>query len=84
MGHAEIENLTPFAFETALAADEDGRLLYVPIVKATYALQPDCSLAIAEKQLPVNLGGELWGEPGISSYKYEPECAFMKPPLTWS
>jgi hypothetical protein len=78
VGHAKIENLTPFAFETVVAADEDGRLLYVPVVKATYALQPDGSLKIAEKQLPVNVGGELWGEPGISSYKYEPECAFTK------
>src|SRR5690349_2773922 len=58
--------------------DENGRMLYIPIVKATYALQSDGSLRIAEKQLPVNLAGELYGEPGKSSYKYEPECAFGK------
>ena len=27
----------------------------------------------------VSLAGQLWGEPGKSSYKYEPECAFIKP-----
>jgi len=79
MGHAEVENRTPFAVEGSFAADEQGCPLFVLIVKATYSLQPDCSLAIAEKQLPVNLAGELWGEPGMSSYKYEPESAFIKP-----
>ena len=79
MGHPKIENLTPFAFEAAIATDEEGRMLYVPIVKATYRLEPDGSLKIAEKQLPVNLVGQLWGEPGKSSFKYEPECAFVKP-----
>jgi hypothetical protein len=79
VSHADIENLTPFAFEAAIAADEDGRLLYVPIVKATYEVRSGSPLLMAERQLPVNLDGELWGEPGKSSYKYEPECAFTKP-----
>ncbi len=64
MGHAKVENLTPFSFETAVASDEDGHVVYVPIVKATYALEPDGSLVIVDQQLPVNFSGELWGEPG--------------------
>ena len=79
MGHPAVENLTPFTFEMAFAADESGRSQFVPTVKAAYVLQPDSSVMIAAKQLPVNLAGELWGEPGKSSYKYEPECAFKKP-----
>src|ERR1035438_5423849 len=79
MGHAEIENRTPFAFEASIAADEEGCPLLVPIVKATYAIQRDSSLTVAEKQMPVTLAGQLYGKPGVSSYKYEPECAFMKP-----
>jgi hypothetical protein len=77
--HPEISNKTPFAFETAFAAAEDGTPLFVPIVEAAYVLQPDDSLFIAEKQVPVSVAGEAWGEPGKSSYKYEPQTAFVKP-----
>jgi hypothetical protein len=79
MGHAKIENLTPFAVEMAFPPDEDARPLFVPIVKATYTFPADASLRIADKQLPIILAGELWGEPGKSSYKYEPEGTFTKP-----
>src|SRR5579871_3194472 len=79
MGHAELENRTPFVVEGSFAADEDGRPLFVPVRKATYALQGNSELAVADKQIPVTFAGELWGEPGKSSYKYEPEGAFTKP-----
>ena len=78
MGHAEIVNRTPFAFEASIAADEEGCPLLVPIVKATYAIQRDASVTLAEKQMPVTLVGKLYGKPGVSSYQYEPECAFIK------
>jgi hypothetical protein len=79
MGHAEIVNTTPFAFEASIAADEGGCPLLVPIIKASYAIERDGSLAVAQKQMPVTFAGQLYGKPGTSSYKYEPECAFMKP-----
>jgi hypothetical protein len=79
MGHAEIENRSPFAFQASFATDEDARPLLVPIVRATYAIQPDGTLRLADKQLPVNLAGECRGDPADSSYKYEPEFAFFKP-----
>lgn len=78
MGHPTIENETPFAFEFMGLADEEGRPLLLLLVKATYVLG-DSGLRPAEQQVPVNWGGELWGESGESSYKYEPECAFIKP-----
>jgi hypothetical protein len=79
MGHAEVENLTPFAVEGSFAADENGRSIFVPIVQATYASQGDRRLSVLDKQLPVTSAGKFWGEPGKSSYKYEPEYAFIKP-----
>jgi len=79
MGHAEVENLTPFPFQALFAADEDGRPLLVPIVKATFTIDPDGVLTIAEKQKPVSSAGQFYGEPAVSSYKYEPETAFFKP-----
>src|SRR5215475_13605038 len=79
MGHPVIENNTPFAFEPLFLANEEVRPLFVPIVKATYAIQDGMRLALAEQPAPVNTGGEYWGDPEHSSYKYEPETACIKP-----
>ena len=78
MAYPAIDNKTPFAFEPLFLADEEGRPLFVPVIKATYSIQHG-KLTLAEKQSPVNLAGEYWGDPDKSSYKYEPECSFMKP-----
>ena len=79
MGHPEIENNTRLAFEPLFLADEKGRPLFVPIMKATYSILEGKQLLYAEKQIPANLPGEYWGDPEFSSYKYEPETAFVKP-----
>jgi hypothetical protein len=79
MGHPAVQNRTPFAFEPLFLTNEDGRSLFVPIIKATYYIQEGVSLALAEEQVPVNVSGEYWGDPDKSSYKYEPETAFIKP-----
>ena|SRR5688572_17072484 len=79
MGHPKIINRTPFVFEALFVADENGRPLCVPIVKATFAIGPGGALSIAERQLPLELAGTFHGEPGESSYVYEPETAFFKP-----
>jgi hypothetical protein len=78
MGHPTLENETPFVFELMGLADEEGRPLLLLLVKATYTLKAT-GLELAEQQVPVRWGGESWGEPGESSDKYEPECAFIKP-----
>lgn len=78
MSHPTVENQTPFAFEFMGLADEEGRPLLLLVVKATYALG-NKGLELAEQQVPVSWGGVPWGEPGESSYRYEPECAFIKP-----
>ena len=81
MGHPAIENKTPFVFEPLFLADEEGRPLFVPIVKATYSFSPKENgiPLLVEKQVSVNVGGEYWRDPEKSSYKYEPETAFIKP-----
>ena len=79
MGHPTIDNKTLLAFEPLFLADEEGRPLFVPIVKATYHIDEGTRLSLAEEQVPVNVGGEYWGDPEKSSYKYEPETAFIKP-----
>jgi hypothetical protein len=80
MGHAHVENRTPFALETLFLVDEELRPLAVPVVKATLTVTEDGRCMLAEKQVPLNHAGECWGEdPEKSSYRYEPEVAFVKP-----
>ncbi len=78
MGHFSLENETPFAFEPLFLADEEGRPLFVPLVKATYELSA-AGLSLAAEQVPPDLAGTAYGDPEKSSYRYEPECAFVKP-----
>jgi hypothetical protein len=77
MGYPEIQNATPFLFESLFLTDEEARPLLVPLVQATYAIDGE-GLSVAEEQLPIELAGQFNGEPGASSYRYEPQCAFAK------
>lgn len=79
MPHPKVDNPTPLAFEPAFLADEEGRPLFVPILKGTWRIVEGSRLKLAEKQQPVMMGGEYWGPPETSSYKHEPECIFFKP-----
>jgi hypothetical protein len=77
MPHPVLENATPFAVEPLFLADEEGRCILVPLVKASYALEKDGPV-LAEEQVPVLPEGAPYGDPAESSYRYEPECAFAK------
>lgn len=77
VGHPEVDNGTPFAFEPLFLADEEGRPVLVPLVKASYDLASGTP-ALAEVQVPPIPEGIAHGAPGVSSYRYEPECAFAK------
>jgi hypothetical protein len=79
MGHPALDNKTPFAFEALILVSEEGLPILVPIMKATYSIQEKGQLIVAEKQIPINIAGEYWGDPEKSGYKYEPETAFIKP-----
>ncbi len=79
MPHPEIDNQTPFTFEPLFIANEDGRPIVAPIVRATFDVGITGEVSLAEEQDPINFEGEYYGEPGESSYRYEPETAFVKP-----
>ena len=79
MGHAEVENGTSFAFAPLFLVEEEGHPLLIPTIKATYPISDCGRLTPSEKQVPINPAGELYGKPEESSYKYEPEFAFVKP-----
>jgi hypothetical protein len=78
MAYPEIDNRTPFAVEPLFIADEDGRPVVVPIVKATFGVSPRGDVTLAEKQPPVDFRGKLHGEPAKSSPRLEPDTAFVK------
>lgn len=77
MGQPELENQTAFACEPLFLSDEENRALLVPVIKATYDITA-VGLSLAETQVPVNLAGEMYGDRTKTSYRYEPECAFIK------
>jgi hypothetical protein len=77
MGHPAVENGTPFAFEPVFLADEEGRPLFVPLVKASYDVTVRGAV-LAPEQTGVSLAGEMWGDPETSSWRLEPEAIRAK------
>jgi len=78
LGHPDITNTTPFAFEPIFIADEDLRPVVVTVIKATFNFDLDGAVWLADEQVPVNLAGEPATDAPVSSYKYEPEIALFK------
>jgi hypothetical protein len=78
MGHPTVENGAPFAFEPIFLADEEGRPLFVPTVKATWELAAR-GLVLAAEQVPPVLAGEPRGDPATTSWRLEPEGTLPKP-----
>ena len=78
MPHTEIKNESPFEVEVLHLADRDGVPVAVAVTKATYSIQPR-GLVLADEQQPIFHAGQFNAEPGKSSYRYEPECAYFKP-----
>jgi hypothetical protein len=55
MGHAAIENTTPFSFEHVFLADEEGRPLFVGLLQATYDIVEARTLVLAKTQVPPSI-----------------------------
>jgi hypothetical protein len=76
----DIENETGFAVMPLGLMDEEGRPLLALLAKATFDILPsEGSVERAEKQAPIQPQGESQGDPLRSSYRAEPETAFIKP-----
>jgi hypothetical protein len=74
-------NLTPFAAEPVLLADEHGRDVFTCVVKGTFdirAHREESSIAIAAEQAPVLAKPAYYDEPETSSIKYDADTAFTK------
>ena len=78
MPHPVIDNRTPFAAELLLLTDTEGRPALVPLLQAAFLIGADGSLAPVDPHPAVAMGGEWWGEPGLSSLRLEPQMAPFK------
>ena len=78
MSHPAVDNQTPFAFAPLFVADEDGRPIVATIVKGTFDVSAMGRVTLAEEQTEVDFKGKHYGDPAESSYRLEPETAFVK------
>jgi hypothetical protein len=79
MPHFEVHNHTRFAYESLVLNDEEGMPQFVPLVQATFAIDPvGGALSLLEEQLPIDVGGQWYGDPATTSVKSEPQIAFLK------
>ncbi len=69
----KVENRTPFAAAWLVVLDKNGAEHLITIVKATYSISEDSRLTIAPKPDPIRPADEFYGEPGLSSIRYEAE-----------
>jgi hypothetical protein len=74
-----LSNDTPYVAFVTLAADRDGRDLWLVVVKATFDIHPDGSLSRAAEQVPVTLAPIHAGEPARSSLLLESDIDYAKP-----
>ncbi len=73
----QLKNDTPFKAAISIFPNEKGvDTLYVT-VKAAFSLNG--KVEIANKQVPIVMADEYWGEPGKSSLKYASELHLTKP-----
>jgi hypothetical protein len=73
----QLKNHSPFEATLGLFPNEQGVDSVYVVVKATFDIGP--KLSIAEKQVPIVLADEYWGEPAQSSIKYASEVHLTKP-----
>lgn len=74
-----LRNRTPFAAERAFVRDKNGAEVFVVAVKATFGIDDDGGVSVAEAQEPVRPAPVYRGEPGASSLLYEADLILAKP-----
>jgi hypothetical protein len=73
-----LVNLTRHPADVTIATDKDGREHVLVVAKATFEVRDDGSCALAAKQQPMTYADEAFGEPGLSSVRYESDFALRK------
>jgi len=75
----EVENGTPFQASGNWIRDRDGAEVWLVAVRCTFDLHADGTTSVAATQEPPVLAPEFWGEPSLSSLKYDSDFHLTKP-----
>jgi hypothetical protein len=74
-----LKNRTPYAAERNWTRDKTGVHHWLVAVKATFDISPDGKLKLADEQIPPVLAPVYYGEPGLSSLRYDSDLLAVKP-----
>ncbi|MHC4403674.1 MAG: DUF2169 family type VI secretion system accessory protein [Planctomycetota bacterium] len=74
-----LNNRTPFASESFVLPDHEGQEVLLIVVVAAFEAGVNGALQLAQEQTPVRVDDEPYGEPGLSSVRYEGDLALEKP-----
>lgn len=75
----ELRNQTPFEVGMIPCLDKEGYDYVAIAIKGTFDLvKNNASLSVSEAQIPLAWGDEFYGEPGVSSVKYESDTCQIK------
>ena len=72
----QLKNNTPFKPDISLLANKDGVDTLYAVIKATFRLEPEIS--VAKQQIPPFHADEYWSDPATSSLKYSSDVHLGK------
>lgn len=73
-----LDNRTAYEAERGWYVDEDGRKSWVVVVKGTFDIRPDGTLALSDDPVPPMLVPVYFGVDGASSLRYEADISGPK------
>ena len=74
----EVVNRTPFKVGVYPGMDKDGYDYAAVVVKGTFDIGNHQELPVSQEQVPIAEADEHFGEPGVSSVKYESDTCYTK------
>jgi hypothetical protein len=73
-----IENRTPFDVQSHVQVTAEGQERLVLMLSASFTADASGKVGLAEVQQPVTFADEPWGDPALSSVRYEADIAPKK------
>jgi hypothetical protein len=74
-----IDNRTPFDVQTHVQVTPDGQERLVVMLSASFSADAEGKVGLADDQLPVTYADVPWGDPALSSIRYDADIAPQKP-----
>lgn len=74
-----IDNRTPFDVQTHVQVTAEGQERLVVMLSASFTADAQGKVGLADRQLPVTYADVPWGDPVLSSVRYDADIAALKP-----